>query len=793
MKKFITLTAIAAALFVFAGSQLAFAQETVETPAAADVFPDTIDLLYGFHTNTDNPLEDLVAELLNEGFPLFGDSAEIGEIFMRIFADNQFYFGMDVFEGIEQYEQPHMYLAFYLTQEDFDRIMELQTTAPETEVYNDVTIYTTGYDTHFVNLDGLFVVTSTAETAKKLIDNHQAESPATLANYEPYTNSLSYETWYPFLTMYINPSFLVENMAEVYDPVLNSGYNPMFAVDESLLAAIVVEGFSVTETLNGFDFGVYVEGDKAKLEEMDMMFDKYNFSPKLYEYISGNDIIFYTEQYDFTGSLEDSLEVFSEDPEFTAAYDEFNEWFAEQTELDFTEDFLDLLEGRYLVAMHKTEQIMPAVTVIFEVISNKDDAQSMLVKLNTYLKEGWEAEEKEAEKEFYSYQIVTTGGTSFYQHNFDLSVLVEDPAINEFPAEQMQLSLNLGVNSKQQLIISTHTDLGAIFKTENGMLDNPDFAYYFDNAGEEIANIMFMDFKALESYLETVMIAGNATQEEVDFLNGIFTPWYDFYIKTYAKENKTWAFGSIMVDTSTFAEYGDVINELVYGSYEYDDYYYDDIPFPEDLLLMEGITYCDVSEEDWYHYYINELTELAIVSGYDDGCFRPENDVTRAEFVKMVVGAADWNGLYIPVAMSDADIYFEDVPSDTWYWHDVSQAAANGFIDGYEDGTFKPNQPISRAEAIQILYNISPILQGSDTYEPFDDVMDDSWFQTAVGAAYNQDVVSGTSETTFEPARNITRAEAAKIVFEFMYLFDVEEWEPLLDSEDNPGELIEVE
>ena len=89
-------------------------------------------------------------------------------------------------------------------------------------------------------------------------------------------------------------------------------------------------------------------------------------------------------------------------------------------------------------------------------------------------------------------------------------------------------------------------------------------------------------------------------------------------------------------------------------------------------------------------------TRAGILDGYEDGSFRPNASITRAEFTKIAVSFFK----HVGGASSNP---FNDVPDSAWYAEFVKAAAELGLIDGYEDGTFRPNAPITRAEACTIV------------------------------------------------------------------------------------------
>lgn len=103
--------------------------------------------------------------------------------------------------------------------------------------------------------------------------------------------------------------------------------------------------------------------------------------------------------------------------------------------------------------------------------------------------------------------------------------------------------------------------------------------------------------------------------------------------------------------------------------------------------------FSDVKEE-WYAQAVNALASLGALKGYDDGTFRPQEKITRAEFITV---AAQFS------ALLQGEVSFSDVGEDHWAGKYISSAVANGWLSGYPDGTFRPGREISRAEAVTVI------------------------------------------------------------------------------------------
>ena len=103
--------------------------------------------------------------------------------------------------------------------------------------------------------------------------------------------------------------------------------------------------------------------------------------------------------------------------------------------------------------------------------------------------------------------------------------------------------------------------------------------------------------------------------------------------------------------------------------------------------------YKDIPDDLWSVTAISYMSKLGMVKGYPDGNFMPRADITRAEFAAMATRFAD---------ISAGSKTFTDVAKDHWAYDVIQKAAAAGWISGYPDGSFKPDQPITRAEVVAI-------------------------------------------------------------------------------------------
>ena len=115
-----------------------------------------------------------------------------------------------------------------------------------------------------------------------------------------------------------------------------------------------------------------------------------------------------------------------------------------------------------------------------------------------------------------------------------------------------------------------------------------------------------------------------------------------------------------------------------------------------DKFWTETNSYSDVAETAWYNNAVSTLSRMGILGGYEDGSFRPNASITRAEFAKIAVSFFEYEDI-------SAENIFTDVAAGSWYENFVAVAAKLGLIEGYAGNVYRPNESITRAEACTII------------------------------------------------------------------------------------------
>ena len=169
----------------------------------------------------------------------------------------------------------------------------------------------------------------------------------------------------------------------------------------------------------------------------------------------------------------------------------------------------------------------------------------------------------------------------------------------------------------------------------------------------------------------------------------------------------------------------------------------------------------DVPSNHWAYSSVTTLAQKGIINGYDDDTFKPNNKVTREEFVKMIVGAT---GLVV----ADTACDFADVPENAWFYEYVASAFAAGVVSGIDETTFGVGRNITRQDVAVIAARILDYLKpgaytaAETTLTDIDSVSD--YAVQSVKLLNNMGIINGYDDGSFMPRNELTRAEAAAII-----------------------------
>lgn len=178
------------------------------------------------------------------------------------------------------------------------------------------------------------------------------------------------------------------------------------------------------------------------------------------------------------------------------------------------------------------------------------------------------------------------------------------------------------------------------------------------------------------------------------------------------------------------------------------------------LARERRMSFADVAGDySWARDAVELLAGAGILRGVGENCFEPARAVARAEATAMLVRA-----LGLPAATTCTA--FGDVREGDWYAGELAAAVSAGLVRGYEDGTFRPAQPITREELVTVLARALDLSGGEGGNLPFADADAVApWARDGVAAAASAGLVRGYPDGTFRPGNLMTRAECATVVY----------------------------
>jgi hypothetical protein len=172
------------------------------------------------------------------------------------------------------------------------------------------------------------------------------------------------------------------------------------------------------------------------------------------------------------------------------------------------------------------------------------------------------------------------------------------------------------------------------------------------------------------------------------------------------------------------------------------------------------ISFTDVQPSDYFYEAVRYLYCAGVVSGYPDNTFRPYNNTTRAQLSKIAVLAEGW-----PIN-TEGGPHFSDVPKTHTFYEYIETAFNRDIISGYGDGTFRPDNNVTRAQLCKIIVLAQQWEIDTSGGPHFTDVPPSHLFYGYIETAYHHGIISGYANGTFRPNNNATRGQICKIVYQ---------------------------
>ncbi|MGN7479181.1 S-layer homology domain-containing protein [Solibacillus silvestris] len=170
----------------------------------------------------------------------------------------------------------------------------------------------------------------------------------------------------------------------------------------------------------------------------------------------------------------------------------------------------------------------------------------------------------------------------------------------------------------------------------------------------------------------------------------------------------------------------------------------------------EASTFADVQPSHQFFDAIKSLSDRGIINGYEDGTFKPDQNLTRGHAAKIIAGMLDLDTSNVN------NPNFKDIAATHQYYGAIAALKQEGIIDGYEDGTFRPGASIERNHVAKIIAKALNLTTANVDGLPFTDVHPD--YKEAIAALFENNVTTGKTPALFGGSSNVTRGQMAAFI-----------------------------
>ncbi len=736
MKKIIL---TAAALSLFLVSNLASAS------SLKDIIPAITEIYFELNSTAKNPLQDYLITQIPQKFAdsIFLDTdyeleksgtqlkeeenkkTAISKAYSDILTNNTLSLGLNLPGDIQ--------VGAKVTDIQYQNFIDALGAKATVESENPK-IYLTREDFFFTKSGDVFI---SAPTKEKLLStlNNTEDKLSTNPDYKNISSEFNAEDT---LTLYIS----------------NSIFNNLFKDSPENLKLVtgITESFkafghTLKKTTTGINSKTIITFDPEKAKKNGINSTAGNFTPLLYKYLPSENPIFYAEFSNLKSTITTATNLALKTGEFSASDLEI------PTEI---ETYLSILEKEIAIYVQKDTQILPAITIILNTSSHKNIAKEIIAKLTIALED--ELKSKNIEHQ----QATNKNLTTF---TFDLNKL--DPA-GQIPDGINKISLTFGTTAEDYLIFSTYSKISS--KYGEGLTKNSGFKNAFSNLNQTVSGISYLNIENLADWYDKILDTASQTntseftKKQIETNHNLFKqakkPWHDLSMIYKTTETKSSTEINLNFDIDALnLDYIEVIDDLFSSSRK-----------ASKSFMKSRQTFNDTPPDGWYYNDIRELNARGVINGYEDKTFKPNSNISRAEFLTMILKAFNEN--YSETYYAGTASSFTDVSQDDWFANAVAKGTNDGLIKGYDDNSFHPNSPISRAEAVSILHKAIKFRFGEDVKLSrrsdtgnFSDVNYNDWYYNDVLSLYDYSIIDGEKDSyNFFPNRNLNRAEASKII-----------------------------
>ncbi|MFB5674674.1 S-layer homology domain-containing protein [Paenibacillus terreus] len=194
----------------------------------------------------------------------------------------------------------------------------------------------------------------------------------------------------------------------------------------------------------------------------------------------------------------------------------------------------------------------------------------------------------------------------------------------------------------------------------------------------------------------------------------------------------------------------------------------------------------------WAGDQVKRWVAIGYLSGYSDGTVKPDASITRAEFIALVNRTFILPPSSVTVSTYGGSSAFSDLPASGWAYNAVMSAVQAGYLSGYSDGTIRPNEKVTRQEAAAIIAKVNGLTprpaSSLSGFSDYDEIA--SWSKGSVAAVIGQGYMSGYPDGTFKPEKPLTRAEAV-VLLDAASGYTMDDTDNIIAPDENTGSVID--
>lgn len=748
------------------------------------------------------------------------EAKKIHAVLDPLLAGSRAYIGIELPKEL-QMEDPTVVFSIKMSDSQWTDLIAGNTAT----LYTDYTLFTDEQNNLAMTRIGQFaVIAQTVDQLKPVVDRANANGANSLSQvpgYKGITNSFLPDR---IFGMAIDYSTFGDLLKELPNQSIPGTSLESETVLKNIFNFIQWEGLSVAQTKTGYAFAAKVTTNADLLAQWGMnLAPNPNFTPHLFEAMPSAKPILYVGGNNLKNSVAWEKKMVSklfgmQESEVLDLYDQFLATGDLKEVIGVTfDDIANIIASEYAVAIQENNNsVVPYFTIMADVANNQAEAQEFVRKITQSTGAT-------------SLTVSKKSGVTITQTGNATTISIKLKKAADIALLGQYMTFTLGVSNDNKLILSNYPNV-IDASSRTGFANDSDFAAY-PQAKSSLQSLAYFNARRMWSWIDDMyarMARSGADefpslermQEYYKTLQVIYG-FKDILITSASTANEAQVNGWLTIDDEKHASFEQYIKNLKEadqdddGVSDYEELFLyntsiidsdcDNDGLSDSDALRDGFEPCshqkpvfedigagrvqpgNTSSQPYYLDEVVALKQSGVVSGYPDGSFGPGKNITRAEFLAMVMkgfprSSFSFGGFH--------DTPFYDVKGDEWFATQVADAYSAGIVAGSFDENkkhllFRPADPITRAEALMILSKASKVLNASyDSYcgtSPFSDVPVDAWFCSAVTLGKKHRITTGKAAGRFVPNDKLTRGEAAVMIRRTMEI-DIENFDSHSDD-----------